>query len=263
MAKPLKISNQNHLDDLDYEIDEMLKMVRSGKFKDGIYNFCDRWCEKCKDQEKCFLFAQEMQRKVRHLLDGKDSNDWETIFEDIKHSFAITRRLIERGLREQGLDPKKILEESEKNQNWDDAAEKRYDKISCLVQAKEYMKKTFSFLKDFHENRFQYYADLGMEISYHDVYDEIETINWYHTLLPVKIWRVLYEKESLKKEKDKELKKLMERDFKKYCALVIKCLTRSKRAWKSLAKKRKELNKKILKFIILLDKIENEFRQIF
>ena len=82
-------------DSIDHEVGELLKLAKSKKFKSGIYNFCDRWCEKCKDTEKCFLYAQEIQGRVRNIMKGKDNNDW---LEEVKHNFEITKGLIERDL---------------------------------------------------------------------------------------------------------------------------------------------------------------------
>lgn len=247
----------NKIDPIDIEVDELLKMAKSKKFKPGIYNFCDRWCERCEDTEKCFLYGQEMQKTVRNVIEGKDDNDW---LIEVKHSFEITKRLIERSLKEESIDPRKVLKEKPKK-HWDDDADKRYDKIQCLIKARKYMKEVANFLNDFHKSRFQYYPQLGMEVSFDDVKDEIETISWYHTFLPTKIWRVLYERECFQREKDKYLKKLVKKDFKKFYLLVMKCINKSLKAWRILAKKRKELSGSAKKFLAFLENIRNEFKK--
>jgi hypothetical protein len=245
----------NSKDPIDREVDEMLKLAKNGKFKPGIYNFCDRWCEKCKDTNRCFLFAQEEQRKTRRLSNTKDSDD-EEFWEEAKHSFELTRRLIERSLLEEGLDPKKVLKEAKKQKNWDDNVETRYDQVKCLILARDYMKDVHIFLDNFHRSRFQFYPEFGMEIDFSDVKEKIETISWYHTLLPTKIWRSLYEIEDFEREKDEELRKLMFKDLLKYFRLVKKCIQKSKMAWQNLLKKRKELTPVCRKFIAMLNEIE-------
>ena len=246
----------NSKDPIDREVDEMLEMAKSGKFEPGIYNFCDRWCEKCKDTDKCFLFAQEEQRKTRKVSNGKINDDEEIFWDEIKHSFELTRRLIERGLREEGLDPQEVLKEAKKQKEWDDDADTRYDRVKCLILARKYMKEVHNFLDNFHRSRFQFYPEFGMEIDFSDIKDEIETINWYYTLLPVKIWRFLYEKESLKREKNEELRRLMAKDLPKYFHLVRKCIQKSKTAWQNLTKKRGELASVGSQFIDMLNKVK-------
>lgn len=33
--------------------DRTLKLVKEGNFIEGIYNYCDRWCEKCSFTARC------------------------------------------------------------------------------------------------------------------------------------------------------------------------------------------------------------------
>jgi len=248
----------NQSDSIDREVDELFKLAKSKKFKPGIYNFCDRWCEKCKNTEKCFLYAQESQKKIRNLMKGKTDSDW---LEEVKENLEITKRLIERDLQKRGIDPRKILEEKPK-ESWDDKVDRRYDKIQCLIEAKKYMKETANFLDNFHKNRFQYYSRIGMEVSFDDIKDEIETIAWYHTFLPIKIWRALYERECYQREKDKDLKNLTKKDFKKFCFLVRKCLNKSIKAWRNLARKREEFSEISKHFLSLLDSLNKEFEKL-
>jgi len=201
------------------------------------------------------LFAQEMRRKENKLFEDKIDEE-EKFWKEIKHSFEVTKRLIDRVLREQGLNPKDVLKEAEAQKSWDDNIERRYDRVECLILAKRYLKEVHNFLENFHQNRFKFYQEFGMEIDFSDVKEEIETISWYHTLLPTKIWRFLYEIEDFKKEKDEGLKKSMFKDLTKYFRLVKKCIRKSKIAWQNLIKKRKELTPVSHKFIAILNEIE-------
>lgn len=244
---------------LDQEVDEMLAMAESKKFEPGIYNFCDRWCEKCEDTEKCFLFAWEQKRKSRRLVEGKALE--EDFLGELRHNFELVKKLIERSLNEEGLDLEKVLKEQGKEKCWDEDVKDRYNQTQCLILSKQYMQEAHKFLEDFHQNRFQFYPELGMGIDFSDIKDEIETISWYHTLLPVKVWRLLYERESTEREKDKELKELMTRDLDKYYGLVERCIQRSKIAWRDLGKKRKEFASVSTQFINQLNKIKSELNK--
>jgi hypothetical protein len=241
----------------DEDIEKILELVKSGKFEPGIYNFCDRWCEKCKDTERCLLFAQEKQRKNRKSVESENHD--KNLLNEAKYNLKLTRRLLQYDLQKQGLDLEKILEEEKKLEYWDDNVDERYDKNECLILARQYMKEVHKFLEDFHQNCFQFYSELGMEVDISDIKNEIDIVIWYYTMLPVKIWRFLYEKESFEREKDKELKELMAKDLDKYYALVKKCIDRSKVAWRDLSKERKELSSISLHFIDILNNIEGDF----
>src|SRR4030067_3210901 len=43
----------------------------------GIYNYCDRWCEKCLYTNRCLLFKQEAEREIKHLLKDENESDSE------------------------------------------------------------------------------------------------------------------------------------------------------------------------------------------
>lgn len=43
----------------------------------GIYNYCDRWCEKCSYTNRCLLFKQEAEREIKYILKGENETDSE------------------------------------------------------------------------------------------------------------------------------------------------------------------------------------------
>lgn len=260
MPDNLKNKNQPK-DELDAEVDQMLELVKSGQFESGIYNFCDRWCEKCEDTKKCYLFAEDEIKKARKLVLDQEAENESAWLEDMEQSFAITHRLLERKFKELGIDMEKVMAEAEDQKNWDDNAERRYDKVPCYKLARKYMEETREFLDKFHEDRFKYFPAMGMAIDYSDVKDEMETISWYFTMLPTKIWRYLYEKESLRREKDKELKEMMAVDLGKFYALANKCIIESIEAWDNLSQKRIDWALNCQYFKQALEKIKQEFKQ--
>jgi len=260
MPNNLKNKNQPK-DELDLEVDKMLELAKDERFESGIYNFCDRWCEKCADTTKCYLFAEDEIRKARKLVLDQEAENESAWLEDMEQSFAITHRLLERKFKELGIDMEKVLAEAEDQKNWDDNAERRYNDVPVYKLARKYMKEARDFLDKFHENRFKFYPSLGMEIDYSDIKGGIETITWYFTMLPTKIWRYLYEKESLQREEDQELKEMMAEDLGKFYALANKCIAKSIEAWDNLGEKRIDWALNCQYFRQLLQQIKQELKQ--
>lgn len=52
----------------------------------GIFNYCDRWCERCDYRDRCRLFQSETDRNIQHILNGEDPNNPEIAARDIKES---------------------------------------------------------------------------------------------------------------------------------------------------------------------------------
>ena len=48
--------------------DEPRKPARNPKFIPGIFNYCDRWCERCAFTARCRTFA--MEQEASRLRDG-------------------------------------------------------------------------------------------------------------------------------------------------------------------------------------------------
>jgi len=150
--------------------------------KEAPYNFCDRWCERCVDekQARCRLYQDEFEQRTTCIAYGKDPDDAE-----------ITKEVIEKQF--EGVDEKlqQFMEENEID--FDDIDDSEYEKrekhLESIVKnnplnitARQYLKKAGQFLKK------TFYKKEG--VSPELVYD-FEAVAWYHTLLPVKLYRAL------------------------------------------------------------------------
>src|SRR5207244_1149057 len=69
-----------------------------------IYNYCDRWCERCRFTAYCRVYDTEQKRLERHLLRGEDPDDPKVWMQDIEESFGETIQMLEQMSAEQGLD---------------------------------------------------------------------------------------------------------------------------------------------------------------
>jgi hypothetical protein len=72
----------------------------------GIYNYCDRWCERCEFTDRCRTFAME-QEWTDEELDPKG----ESFVPKIKSIFAETRRMLIEKAEEMGVDPFSLSDE--------------------------------------------------------------------------------------------------------------------------------------------------------
>ena len=75
-------------------------MAGDPRFISGIYNYCDRWCERCQFTSRCLVFAQE-----QASTDGSESNDIhnEAFWERLKAIFEQTSELLTTMAAEQGI----------------------------------------------------------------------------------------------------------------------------------------------------------------
>ncbi len=243
----------------DQEVDQLLNLAKDKKFESGIYNYCDRWCEKCPDTEKCYLYAQEQMQKPKREQIKKDKDNF---MSEAMYSLKTTEKLIKTVMKRDGFNPDEIDENIEENA-WDKDAHKRYDNVECLKLINDYSDEAHKFLEKYFTSQEQYKQQFNLELNQDDIKNEIETINWYHTFLPTKVWRCLYERESIDKEEDKELKEMAKEGLERYFALVEKCFNKSRQALSGLAQKRQDYGETAADLLNKLNLAEISFRQEF
>lgn len=167
------------------------------EFISGIYNYCDRWCERCRFRNKCSLFDKEQRRLAEHESKGEDPYDWNVVLEDIKEEFEETFRLLQEAAEKQGIDLDDLPDEEEEMPD--------PGNHPMVMAASGYSKDASHFLKALRDTIQKEGVDLSKRVEYmptaeHDketlmrVVSSYDTIMWYHTLIPVKIRRALQSK---------------------------------------------------------------------
>src|SRR5437773_11989406 len=81
---------------------ELRELVRNGEFISGIYNYCDRWCERCPFTARCLVYATEKEDED----DDPESRDIrnDKFWQKLAAIFQETRELIEQWAEEAGVD---------------------------------------------------------------------------------------------------------------------------------------------------------------
>ena len=173
----------------------------------GIYNYCDRWCEKCSFTSNCLLFTNESKIITHEILNNGDlagiedvlrENIPDEIFEE--NSFPFD---------EEGFD----------DFNFDDLREIENDKedtpTSLLeILADDFFDKSHALIKLLNNkfNLFPPAIDKHALQEFRDFYNNFETLVWYHTFVGAKIERALMGKIDLLNKDDEEMKKLDQQD---------------------------------------------------
>ena len=185
---------------------DLKKKGLAKKYIPRIYNYCDRWCERCSLTSKCFLYAKDQKKLEEHRRQGEDPYDWKIVMKDIEENVKETAELIQKIAQEQGIDLENLPEEEYESP--DPTGHPLYQ------YSHSYMHSARKFLKRLRKS----IQALGIELperievipsSMEDVeiLKEIvscyEIISWYHTLISAKIYRALGSK--MEKSQDKEL----------------------------------------------------------
>ncbi len=74
------------------------------RFVSGIYNYCDRWCERCPFVDRCYLYHKDQKRIEEHLWRGEDPDDPEVAMKDVGDSLREAMGMLIKMCEEAGVD---------------------------------------------------------------------------------------------------------------------------------------------------------------
>jgi hypothetical protein len=219
----------------------------------GIYNYCDRWCERCRFTARCRTFAMEEE--------GKDAGDAMDITSDllwkkITESLQSTLNLIKDIAREEGIDLDAIGSAER-----DDAADVVHILSGISEAYIDRVDEWFEINAHLIENSLQNHNEHphlklvqpeGSETSIL-LRDAVQVIRWYPDPIHVKLARALRSKNSEKKMELDDFPK--DSDGSAKIALIGMDLSIS--AWGELLKRFKGRRKEILEIIRYLKQIRD------
>jgi hypothetical protein len=81
----------------------LLDLAGSNRFIPGIYNYCDRWCERCTMTSKCLSFTHEQEMKGNNDPEENDLNN-ERFWEQIRLSMEVTMEMLYEEAKKRGID---------------------------------------------------------------------------------------------------------------------------------------------------------------
>lgn len=142
----------------------------------GVYNYCDRWCERCPLTSRCLVYATE--QEDNDMFENHDLRN-EAFWQKLGNIYLDTREMIAEWARNAGVD----LTASSRE---DDARYKRrrqlVDNHPLTKAGKKYANAASDWFREF---------DQMIEISDLCVSDAREVIQWYQYQIAVKTIRAL------------------------------------------------------------------------
>src|SRR5437762_5153212 len=171
--------------------EELLGLVENPDFISGIYNYCDRWCERCPLTARCLLDATEEADGDLSDPEVHDINN-EKFWKKLRSIFESTAEMLREWAEEAGVDLDSVdivqaVKESEQERN-------RIGQDELAQAAHEYAAAVEDWFK----------AELDLQIDVYDdqklsdqdesdlqISDTIEVIRWYQFFVAAKVHRAL------------------------------------------------------------------------
>jgi hypothetical protein len=224
----------------------------------GIYNYCDRWCERCSFSGRCLLYATEKAEEDDDPASRDINND--AFWHKLASIFAQTRDMISAWADENGvyISPGVLAEAEQQN----DRKRVQTRNHPLAKAAEEY---AFT-VNQWFENEFkqvEVFSDTSAGSNENvdhddDVDDYLEVIRWYQFLIAVKLMRAISSRVEEDEYGDEEW-----HDSDGSAKVALIAIDRSISAWKLVAELRSENADSIRKLLLDLEKLrlhaEREF----
>lgn len=160
-------------------VESVVGKVPWDQFTPGIYNNCDRWCERCNKTEKCYLYFEEQKEEKPKDMAGA--------FKKVGESLGQARGLIQKICDAEGIDITMTPEEVAKY----DKKEKLTDPLNdpLAIRANKLSKSICAWLGSV--------PSLDI-VKYQEAYDQV---SWHWSLIRVKTCMAVHCMKEMKIEK--------------------------------------------------------------
>ena len=245
--------------------EDLKRLAENAEFIQSIYNYCDRWCERCPFTSRCLNFAMDSEEFGDQ--EAHDINN-EAFWQRLTETFQMTLELLHEAAEEEGIDLESIdAKEFEEQERVNKELAKNHQ---CSRTAKLYSEMVddwFDSAKDIfgHEDDepdLEVSADIGNvdpaeEIS--DFGEAVEVVRWYQHLIYVKLMR------AIRGELDERLEVLDEfpKDSDGSAKVALIALDRSIAAWGEIRNLFPHRDNDILDILVHLEQLRRNAEKAF
>lgn len=202
-----------------------------------VFNYCDRWCERCRLSTICRVYQEEKEREKKFIKQGINPKSWKATFTAITKNLQETLISLEKEMKRLKI---KITEKDVKKCEKED---KRKEKL--VEQDKLYhitLKLTYSLIKLIEDLNYYFLEEKPKNID-----EVLEILSYYAHFISTKIYRaILSEIEEKEMEYESTTFDSKTSAFLAYVAFIkiiyaLKYLFQSKNLNKKLRQKIKKL----------------------
>ena len=170
----------------------LIDLANNPNFISGIYNYCDRWCERCQFTSRCFLYASEQADPDLDDPEVRDINN-EKFWRKLQDIFRNTAEMLAEWADETGVDLNSIDVSAEMAERERAAEAAEQSELSQRAQA--YMTNVNNWFRDEFNSDKNVHDDMQTLSRTEDeditIQDAVAVIRWYQFFIAVKLMRAL------------------------------------------------------------------------
>jgi len=231
----------------------------------GIYNYCDRWCERCTFTSRCMTFAVDQEHRA-----GRESRDAENeaFWDGLDGVFNLTLELLQEMAEREGVDLDSL--DVEESLDQEERVERAAKEHVCAEGAISYVRMVKGWF-DSTELLFEQKGDeletkarlalpnTDPEREARNLQEIVKVIRWYHSLIYAKVMR------GLQGEMEERSRSLTEfpKDSDGSVKVALIAMDRSLAAWAEMRDHFPEQEDAILGFLVHLERLRRGTEKAF
>jgi hypothetical protein len=245
--------------------EDLKRLAENPEFIQSIYNYCDRWCERCPFTSRCLNFAMDSEEFGDQ--EAHDINN-EAFWQRLTETFQMTLELLHEAAEEEGIDLESIdAKEFEEQEKLNKELAKNHQCSRAAKLYSEMVDDWFDSAQDIfgHEDDepdLEVSADMGdvdPAEGISDFGEAVEVVRWYQHLIYVKLMR------AIRGELDERLEILDEfpKDSDGSAKVALIALDRSIAAWGEIRNLFPHRNNDILDILVHLEQLRRNAEKAF
>ena len=219
----------------------------------GIYNYCDRWCERCTMTQKCLTYLHEQEVKAESDSMNPDEAN-KNFWDQIRMAWEVTLEMLEEDADERGIDLSDVP----------DIELPKHVETPLEVRSRDYGTNIHNWMKDnqqFFAAKAEQLVTINDEASMIKYQEAMEVIQWYGPFIGAKVHRSHLELEQRQNNPDDEFN--LYADNLGSAKIAIIAIQRSMDALSVYYSAFKEMEDEILKFLLELSQIKKQMLSTF
>jgi predicted hydrocarbon binding protein len=245
--------------------EQLKKLAKDPRFIPGIYNYCDRWCERCAFTSRCMTYT--LSEDENESPESKDINN-KAFWDKLHEIFRETLEMVKEKAEEMGIDLDAIDDEQ---------FAKQQEQVHQFVENQPYTKAAFGYVgmvnrwfesnKDLLEEKGDELQTLALaqipgtmpEKDALEIKDCLEVVRWYQHQIYVKLCRAA---SGLIRGELEEIEYFPE-DANGSAKVAIIGIERSIAAWGGLLNQLPQQEHPILDLLVNLKKLLRQVEAVF
>lgn len=231
-------------------------------FIPGIYNYCDRWCEKCEQRLHCmsYVMGKKIEEKGGFNFDKEVAREDENVWKRLKEVFESTYKVLHELAQERGIKVEDIYKaENIEKEFWGEDFENqlRGEKSDRLIEKSDVIRISMIYecVADRCLEKIYEFID-SKEEEKEGLDETLDIVNWYLDLIQAKMRHALYNFYHHQKECGQE-------EYNGAAKVALISVERSINGWKALAVHCPDQEKEIGHVLMILAQLDKEIEELF